>query len=311
MIDRTVRALATGVVVLSTIAVAADSRTAFAVGVLRRDGVVLPFAVFDGKRWSAPWPPPNRDLPIPIDVRAVPRRWWGVDAPLERWDVNLAQGTQIARVVQPDWVDIHCSRYIGLRTDYQPVAPAPPRSEQPYPKDGLAISPAHEVERIEVVPPDANEVRALLPVVQSSFNEAERQVENRYGHPIKRRAREGVVPTIEAVYAYGDMPRIYYIEATRAYRQLGQASGECASIGSGTGWFIRDASGVRSLTMVVDLLNCDRQSASYMLPLGVLRLDNRTYWLAQFSGWDHERYVVLEVKPKTVEVIVNRWAGAC
>lgn len=311
MIDRAVRALVTGVMVLSTIAVAADSGTAFAVGVLRRDGIVLPFAVFDGKRWSAPWPPPNRDLPIPIDVRAVPRRWWGVDAPLERWALSLTRGTQTARVVQPDWVDIHCARYIGLRTDYQSAVPAPPRSEQPYPKDGLAISPPHDVEQIEVVRPDANEVRALLAVVHSSFNEAERQVESRYGHPITRRAREGVVPTIEAVYAYGDTPRIYYIEATRAYRQLGQASGECTSIGSGTGWFIRDASGVRALTMVVDVLNCDRQSASYMLPLGVLRLGNRTYWLAQFSGWDHERYVVLEVKTKAVEVIVNRWAGAC
>jgi hypothetical protein len=48
-----------------------------------------------------------------------------------------------------------------------------------------------------------------------------------------------------------------------------------------------------------------------MLPLGVVRLDTRLYWLAQFAGWDHERYVVLEVKKKIVEVIVNRWAGAC
>jgi hypothetical protein len=310
-VGQAVRALAVGVVVPWAIAVAADSRTAFAVGVLRRDGIVLPFAVFDGKRWSAPWPPPNRDLPIPIDVRAVPRRWWGMDAPLERWDVSLAGGTQTARVVQPDWVDIDCARYIGLRTDYRSALAAPPRSEQPYPKDGLAISPPHDVERIEVVPPDANELRALLRVVHSSFNDAERQVESRYGHPIKRRAREGVAPTIEAVYAYGDTPRIYYIEATRAYRELGQTSGECAAVGSGTGWFVRDPGGARALTMVVDVLNCDRQSASYMLPLGVVRLDNRTYWLAQFAGWDHERYVVLEVKPKTVEVIVNRWAGAC
>jgi hypothetical protein len=305
------RALSAGLAVIATIGLAADSRIAFAVGVLRRDGIVLPFAVFDGKRWSAPWAPPDRDLAVPIDLRAVPRRWWGVGAPLDVWTLNLARGTQIARVVQPDWVDVHCARYIGLRTDYQAAAPVPPRSEQPYPKDGLAISPPHDVEPVEIVTPDANELRTLLPLVQSSFNEAERHVESRYGHPIKRRAREGLMPTIEAVYAYGDTRRIYYIEATRSYRQLGQASGECAGIGSGTGWFVRDGSGARALTMVVDLLNCDREAASYMLPLGVVRLDNRLYWLAQFSGWDHERYVVLEVKQKAVEVIVNRWGGAC
>jgi hypothetical protein len=311
VIARTIRALSAGLAVIATIALAADSRIAFAVGVLRRDGIVLPFAVFDGKRWSAPWAPPDRDLAVPIDLRAVPRRWWGVGAPLDVWTLNLARGTQTARVVQPDWVDVHCARYIGLRTDYQATAPVPPRSEQPYPKDGLAISPPHDVEPVQIVAPDADELRTLLPLVQSSFNEAERQVESRYGHPIKRRAREGLMPTIEAVYAYGDTPRIYYIEATRSYRQLGQASGDCAGIGSATGWFVRDGSGARALTMVVDLLNCDREAASYMLPLGVLRLDNRLYWVAQFSGWDHERYVVLEVKQRAVEVIVNRWGGAC
>jgi hypothetical protein len=48
-----------------------------------------------------------------------------------------------------------------------------------------------------------------------------------------------------------------------------------------------------------------------MLPLGVMRLNDRVYWLAQFSGFDHERYVVLEVKDKSVEVIINSWGGAC
>ena len=309
MSRRTAGALAIGVV--SAVIAAADSPRAFAVGVLRRDGIVLPFAVFDGKRWTAPWPAPAGDLTVPIDLRAVPRRWWGVGAPLERWELDVARGTQTARVVQPDWVDVHCARYIGLRTDYQSPAPAPPRSEQPYPKDGLATAPPRDVERIEVLRPDAAELRALLPVVQASFNDAERGVERRYGHPITRRAREGVVPTIEAAYAYGDAPRIYYIEATRPYRRLGQASGDCTGIGSGTGWFVRDGDGARALTMAVDLLNCDRQAASYMLPLGVIRVDDRLYWLAQFSGWDHERYVVLEVKKKSVEVVVNRWGGAC
>ena len=150
-----------------------------------------------------------------------------------------------------------------------------------------------------------------LPVVHTSFNDAEREVENHYGHPIVRRAREGVEPTVEAIYAYGDNPRVYYIEATRQYRRLGQSSDECSAIGSGTGWFVRDAAGVRALTMVVDLLNCRREAGSYMLPLGVLKLNDRVYWLAQFAGWGHERYVVLEVKKKSVEVVINKWGGAC
>jgi hypothetical protein len=147
--------------------------------------------------------------------------------------------------------------------------------------------------------------------VQTSFNEAEREVESRFGHPITRRAREGVAPALEAIYAYGDSRRVYYVEAIRRYRRLGQSLDDCAGIGSGTGWFVRDAGGVRALTMVVDVLNCEREAASYMLPLGVLKLNDHLYWLAQFSGWGHERYVVLDVKKKTVEVVINKWGGAC
>src|SRR5262249_6817710 len=162
------------------------------------------------------------------DLRAVPKRWWGLGAVLEHWELAQARGTRAVRVVQPDWVDVHCSRYIGLRTDYQPPQPAPPRTAQPYPKDGLALSPPHPVEPIEIVPLASLEIGPLLAPVQTSFNDAERKVEEDYGHPIARRAREGVAPTIEAVYALGDSPRLYYIEATRPYRRLGQSMGDCA-----------------------------------------------------------------------------------
>src|SRR5262249_2741112 len=163
--------------------------------------------------------------------------------------------------------------------------------------------------RISFVSLASNEMRALVPVVHASFNQAEREVESRFGHPITRRAREGIAPTLEAVYAYGDAPRLYYAEAIRPYPPPGQSVDDCTAIGSGTGWFARDAGGVRAVTMVVDVLNCNREAASYMLPLGVLKLHDHVYWLAQFAGWGDGRYVVLDVKNKAVEGVVNKWGG--
>jgi len=55
------------------------------------------------------------------------------------------------RVTQPDWVDAHCARQVVLRTNYRSAQPAPPPSEQPYPKDGVAVSPAHAIEPIDIV----------------------------------------------------------------------------------------------------------------------------------------------------------------
>jgi hypothetical protein len=292
---------------------AADAgRGAFGVGVLRRDGVIIPFAAWDGRRWSAPWPPPASDLTVPITLDAVPKGWWGPTPPLSEWQAWTAADTRTVRAAQPEWLDVHCQRQIGLRTDYVAGEPPPPRVVQPYPKDGLVVSPAQPIERIEIISPDAPETRALIPALLESFNKAERDLEEESGHPIPRRAREGIEPTIEAVYAIGGAAsRVYYVESSRRYRQLGTSPDECDALAFGAGWFVRDTSSVRPVVATVGLLRCDRVGASYMLPLGVVRISNRLFWIAQFSGWDHERFVVLEVKPRRIDVMLNIWGGGC
>lgn len=291
---------------------AADApRATFGVGVLRRDGIVIPFAAFDGRRWTHAWPEPALELTVPVDVRGIPSRWWGPTQALENWQAWTGGAPQSLRIAQPDWVNVHCVRQVGLRSDYRSPDVPPPRTEQPYPKDGLAVSPPQPVERIATVPLGSDEARTLLPTVHEAFNKAEREVENVYGHPVTRRAREGRVPDLDAVYAFGEHPRIYYVEATRWYRLLGQTSGDCATVGFATGWFAREGHEVRSLVTSVDLLPCNRMGATYMLPLGVMRLTGKLFWLAQFAGWNDERYVVVEIKPKTVEALVNAWGGSC
>jgi hypothetical protein len=308
------RAIAVGVAVLALggLLAAADAPGgAFGVGVLRRDGVIVPFAAFTGRRWVDNWPLPDAEVIVPISVRDVPSAWWGPTAPLDRWQAWTASEPQALRVVQPDWVDAQCTRQIGLRADYKPALVPPPSTEQPYPKDGLAVSPPQPVERIAILRGESPEVHALIPAVHEAFNKAERRIEDRYPHPVERRAREGREPDIEAMYAAGEHPRIYYVEASRRYRLLGRPADQCEAVAFGTGWFTREGDAIRPLELSVDLLECNRAGASYMLPLGVMRLRGNTYWLAQFSGWDHERYVVVEVKSKSVRAVVNAWGGSC
>lgn len=310
MATHTLRAAAVAVGLLAIVGAADPPRPVFGAGVLRRDGMIIPFAAFDGKKWVATWPTPSRqDLTIPISVGSVPKRWWGPTKALETWQVWTRAGTRMATVVQPDWVDVQCVRQIGLRTDYQAATPPPPPTEQPYPKDGLAVSPPQPVEPIRILEPNGSEARSLIPAVFEAFNRGEREVEERFGHPFPRRSREGVEPEIEAVYAYGDAFRVYYVEATRRYRPLG--SPECATLAFGTGWFTRIGNTVTKLEMAVDVLACTRSGASYMLPLGAMRIDNRLFWIAQFSGWNNERFAVIEIKPMTVELLVGVWGGGC
>ena len=310
---RAARHLALGAAVVAGLAAADAAGRGFAVGILRRDGVLIPFATFDGKRWRNSWPPPQFELTVPISVDGIPSRWWGPTGRLDTWQAWIGGASRPLRVVQPDWVGVHCARSIALKTDYRAEDAIPPPNVQPYPKDALAVSPPQPIEPIEIVALDSDAAREVLGKVRAAFNEAERGTESNYGHPIARRSREGVEPTVEAIYAFGSAPRVYYLEAVRPYRERGRAVDDCTAMAIGTGWFIRDGAdgAVRPLLMMVDVLHCDRRGASYMLPLGALRDGAKTFWFVQFSGWDHERYAVIEITAKKAVAVLSTWGGGC
>src|SRR5206468_5304425 len=151
---RGMRVVAGILAIAAALASAGLRGAAFTVGVLRRDGIVVPFATFDGRNWSSRWPAPALELTVPINLQSVPSGWWGPTGPLASWEAWVA-GTNERQTIhagQPDWIDAHWFRQIGLRTDYRAGEFPPPPQEQPYPKDGLAVSPPQPIERIQTVP---------------------------------------------------------------------------------------------------------------------------------------------------------------
>jgi hypothetical protein len=145
--------------------------------------------------------------------------------------------------------------------------------------------------------------------MRDAFNKAERDMASRFQHPIPEKTRERYDPQFEAAYAYGPAEwRAYYVESSRPYRTFG---GDSCRIAFGTGWILKIGDAYKSFAMTVDLLPCDRYGATYMLPFGVMPLRGHLYWLAQFSGWDRERFVVVDVNPKEVEAVINVWGGGC
>lgn len=287
---------------------------AFAIGVMRRDGIIVPFADFDGKRWRANWPAPKEQVDVPIQLRNVPSGWWGKIGPRETWQVWIAaQPAATVRVRQPDWFEAQCWKQIGLRTDYRSAEPPPDPGTQPFPKDGLAVSPALPIERIDVVP-----IGHLLPQpVVDAFNKAEEQAirdERQYTArlPTSRTHRESITPKIEAIYGVGDPTgtRAYYVELSKEYADRRPAV--CPTVVFGAGWFVRDgAAPLRKLRFDAEVVDCERYGLLYMLPLGAIRLLDRLYWIAQWSGWDYEEYGVVEIKPKGVEDVIQVVGGRC
>ena len=287
--------------------------SAFGIGVLRRDGIVVPFADFDGKRWHANWATAAQEVDVPVNVFSVPARWWGKAGRHDSWQVwTQSETPATVRVRQPDWVPVQCLKQVGLRTDYRSAEPPPDPGTHPFPKDGLAVWPPQRIEKIDIVPVGPVSPEAVV----DAFNAAEENA-RRYERgqavllPSDRKRRESIPAIIEAIYAGGDSTgaRVYYFEASRQYsfRNI-----ECPLVTFGAGWFVREgASGLRKLRFDVEVVDCERYGLLYMLPLGTVTLSNKLYWIAQWSGWDYEEYGVVEIKRKSVDDVIQVVGGRC
>jgi hypothetical protein len=305
--------LAVGALCASVVSAAEPPSATFTLGVLRRDAMVVPFAAYDGKRWENHWPPPGQGVDVPVNLRSVPGRWWGKSGPLEAWQVWAdAAPPRLVHVRQPDWLQTHCQKQVGLRTDYQPDQWPPGPEAQPYPKDGLAVSPPHPVEPIETLPSDSTEREVLADILRAAFAVREEGALARAqtdGAPVRasKKELEALPITIEALYAFGTNRRVYWVEAIREIKK-GNA---CAAIVFGAGWFVLDSGRLTRGEFDVSVVPCSREGLRYMLPLGVISLPRGQYWIAQWSGWDSEEYDVVEISARSFTPVLAVWGGGC
>jgi hypothetical protein len=100
---------------------------------------------------------------------------------------------------------------------------------------------------------------------------------------------------VEAMYAYGTSPRTYFVEATREYKR----DGECSAVMYARGLVVRDSGKFSTENLRLRFALCDRASVSYMLPLGVMKLQTGVYWIAQMSSWDRESYTIIDITPQS------------
>jgi hypothetical protein len=305
--------VAAGALLASVVSAAQSGSTNFTLGVLRRDATIVPFATYDGKRWETHWPQPSQEVDVPINLRSVPGRWWGQQGgTLDSWQVWAgAAPPQTVHVRQPDWLQTHCQKQVGLRTDYQPNQWPPGPETQPYPKDGLAVSPPHAVEPIETLPPESAERPALAEILRAAFAMREEDaldLTRREGSPVRasKKELEALPITIEALYAFGTRHRVYWAEAVREYKKA-----DTCAIVFGAGWFVLDSGKLTHGEFQVLVVPCSRDGLHYMLPLGVISLPRGQYWIEQWSGWDDERYDVVDIRADPITPVLAVWGGGC
>jgi len=293
--------------------------------VVRRDGLLIPFAAFRGSHWSAPWPAGTRGVELPADFSSIPGDWWNDDKPRTGWSLHLADGTtKPVSVTAPHIYRAFCSTRVGLVTDYTSAEPLPPPlpPPNPFPKDGLALSPDLPLSPIDTVPLTSPDVPKLLETLKPDLDKAETDtvtlIRSSVGwrHPEPTRQRNGRPVTLEAWYRapLEDDPDWVqsYIEAVRSYPPQ-EHEQDCGLVTFFSGWVQqnrRDPSKNKS-TISARVTYCDRKGVTYMLPFGRIRVDGKEHWVYQLSGFEEEWYVVARIEPRKLTFMAQVLGGFC
>lgn len=285
--------------------------------VLRRDGLLLPFASFRNGEWKAPWPASLRNVEIPATMEAVPEAWWGGERPsaMQAW---LRDGTSRSVAFKaPAVIPVGCQPRLTIRTDYKSTEPLAPPGTEPHPKDGLAIAGASQSGPIEIVT-DADATVKLAVTLLPEFDKAEENavVATRRGsgwrHPAGPARRRSTPVRIESWYRaplLEDGWTLSYVEAVRAYPPRPEDE-ECGLETLFSGWIRQHASGTAAIVdMSAKITYCDRVGAVFMLPFGTILTGDRLHWVFQLSGWEEEWYEVVQVSAKRIRFVAEYYGG--
>lgn len=287
-------------------------------GVLRRDGLLTPFALLRGRRWTMPWPMGFRGRELPINLEAVPEHWWGGRAPGVEWRAWLGDNrVRPLTLGAPTQYFVHCSRRIGIRTDYKSGQPLPPGPVEPFPKDALVVSePGVNLQQVEVVPRESEAWASLALSLLEELDRAEDlsigaiATQSGWRHPVRRQDRRRLPVRLESWYRT-PLPggqTASFIEAVRSYEPGPEDEG-CGLETFFSGWVFHPAEGRIRTSLLAKVTYCDRVGAMYMLPFGALRFDDRVHWIYQLSGWEDEWYVVTDVGTRSARNLVEYYAG--
>ena len=283
--------------------------------VLRRDGILFPFAAFRGNVWSSPWPGGLRDVELPINLQSIPERWWGGWRP-ESWRAWLLDGSnREIRGLSPTQFRVHCAMRIGVRTDYRAQEELPVLPAEPFPKDGLAVTAGIAVEPVEIVKASPDWTTLAVDLLED-FNRVEEAeiatVANyaRYRHPFSAGMRRKLPVRIETWYRTRVQDTLVsYIEAVRSYPPRAEDDG-CGLETLFSGWiYHRTGKLVKRKDLGARITYCDRVNAAYMLPFGRIQMKDRVYWVAQYSGHESEWYAVTRLERSGVTPVADYFAG--
>lgn len=293
----------------------AATGASFTLAVLRRDGIVIPFAIYDAGRWTNRWPAPGRREDIPILVAESPRRWWVQGHPIDTWTAWPMRGEgRVVHVKSPVNLTAECQRHVGLQTDYVSAEPLDSPKIQPYPKDGLATSGNVVIQKVDLLDAASPDWTAIAAEVAAKVTAAEPALlkEAELRRAVSDRQRAGTLFSLEVLFrSPGRMAgtSVLYFEGVKRYAPQATLAGGLMTYAVG---FARiGPSGKPRIDVSATLSDRRREGLVYTLVLGSFRVEGRLFWVVQRSGWGYERFDVLELGDDDIRTVFKAEGGSC
>jgi len=302
---------------LAVAGVVGAERQKFTLAALRRDGVIIPFASYDGRSWSLHWPDSDVSAPLPISLADVPKKWWGPQGPDVPWTAWLLGGvTRPLTLGKPVQAKVFCSGHPAVATDYRGGAIDP--REPTVAKDGLAIAGDVKLEEVVMVSIHSPEARRVVDLMTDEFNRQERIASEHFlnwAHPYWADERKAYPIELEAFYRSSESTvrgtwKTTFVETVRRFPPRPGDRG-CGLITFARGWITEQEGKKPVFDIGARVTYCDRAEVAFMLPFGRLHLDNEAYWVYQVSSWRDEFYAVSRIRPEGVKPMVAIAGGGC
>jgi hypothetical protein len=280
LMKRTIGVLLAVAGILVPIASAQSQR--FAVGIVRLDGRLVPFAAFDGARWERAWPQADERVATPESVdsvdsvwrrqrRRVPRSW-------HAWPASGA-GPREIRIIGVKVDEAQCVDQIALTTDW-------PAAKDEHP-DGVAIDADIPIGTIEDVSERDAVWKTAQRLVVADFARLEASAAQAEHQQLPR---ELPAPAAHLVSLYRERNATrspLYFVAEKKYGTLQRQNAR------------------------IFLTDCDRVNVRTALPLGAIHVSSRLFWVLEESGYEDQTYVIAEIGPAQVRVPIVVYAGGC
>lgn len=270
----------------------------FVVGMLREDGVLVPFARYNNERWSGPKSLADQAKPW-FERGSFPATWYfwpSLDSP------TVLKAIKVVRV------ENHCQTIWAIQSNL----PRPPGEVDRRDNIGVALDVKQKVESFMRLEGQARESADLSSLVKSSFEKAEQA-----RMPKTNPWRDAWTPaTLQKLYrsrARVNGQHIYYFEAEKQYENRpGSADPSCKDVSFFQGWIMR-RSDERLILMSssLALTDCDMKTERSTAPFGVIAIKDRTFLIAEEHGYEDESYIIFEIRGSTIRRVLEASGGGC